>query len=143
MVVGFELLKNVIESTLDLTFPADARMTENGFHYELLDNLSIGIWVMPNNNDNGYLEHFIGNLIGEESELWKFAIAKVEELMEKDFNELSLVKKQKGLIHSYLAWKSTPGLPMGTAVKSNYINALSPNANPFISWFEKVFELDN
>ncbi|MEM8527837.1 MAG: DUF3226 domain-containing protein [Bacteroidota bacterium] len=45
------------------------------------------------------------------------------------------------LLHTYLALQENPGLPMGTAIKANYINALSDKAANFEEWFISTFVL--
>jgi len=55
----FSMLKNIIEETLNITFPTEAIFTKDGFGFQLLDNLYLGIWIMPDNQNNGYLEHFV------------------------------------------------------------------------------------
>jgi hypothetical protein len=137
----FTSLKSVIEETLNISLPQEAAISKSGFYYEI-GSLTLGIWVMPDNEGNGYLENFICSLIpNTEVGLWNFVNEKVDELMAKNLNKFSPVKKQKALLHTYLAWQQTPGFPMGTAVKSNYIDAKSPAADSFVEWFQKVFLL--
>ena len=138
----FESLKHTIQSTLDITLPEEAIVSINGFTHQVLDNLFIGIWIMPDNSNSGYLEHFISNLISEEDQVWQFAKAKVNELMAESFCEFTETKKRKALLHTYLAWKKTPGLPMGTAVNANYFDLTSHYADGFIKWFQTTFELE-
>lgn len=138
----FDSLKNTIENILEITLPAEAVVSNQGFGYQVTEDLFIGIWIMPNNETEGYLEHFLCTLIPPENEVWNFANQKVEELMNQAFCEFTTVKKQKALLHTYLAWKESPGLPMGTAIQANYINGLSTNANDFITWFKSTFELE-
>jgi hypothetical protein len=137
----FSALKNIIEETLNLTIPKETTISESGFHYKN-ETLTIGIWVMPNNVDNGYLENFICSMISEkEADLWNFVNEKVDELIDKKLQKFSAVKKQKALLHTYLAWQESPGLPMGTALTSNFIDANSHAADSFVKWFQKVFDL--
>jgi len=139
----FLTLKKIIEDTLKITFSEDAILTKDGFGSQLLDNLFVGIWIMPDNQNNGYLEHFVSGLVPTENQVWKFANEKVDELMTTDFCEFSEIKKQKALVHTYLAWKESPGLPTGTAVKANYFDVSLPLSNGLIQWIEKTFVLEN
>jgi len=70
----FVSLKRIIEDKLNITFPEEAVFTTNGFGFQLLENLFVGIWVMPDNQNNGYLEHFVGNLIPNDNQVWQFAL---------------------------------------------------------------------
>lgn len=115
---------------------------DSGFVFEPIQNLKIGIWVMPNNSDEGYLEHFVSELIEPNDRTFQHAQNVVNELLQKDWCNFSEIKKQKAILHTYLAWQKSPGLPMGTAVQAGYINAISPNASNFQTWFENTFELE-
>jgi len=46
----------------------------NGFVFEEKNVPTIGLWVMPDNVKNGYLEHFVAELIEEDcSDIWQFS----------------------------------------------------------------------
>lgn len=132
-----------IATTLNQATPNELILPEIGFIWEVSDSLKIGIWVMPNNQDNGYLEHFLLELIDANNTTFQFAQNKLAELMEQEFCEFTAIKKQKALLHTYLAWQKNPGLPMGTAVQAKYLNAKSPQATNFENWFQQIFELEN
>ena len=139
----FVTLKNIIEETLNITFPEEAILSNDGFGFQLLDNLFVGIWIMPDNQSNGYLEHFVGGLVPVENRVWQFANEKVEELMATDFCEFSEIKKEKAILHTYLSWKESPGLPMGTAVTANYFDVSHSLADRLSRWFENTFILES
>lgn len=139
----FNRLKSIIEDTLNISFPADATTTQQGFGYQVSTNLFIGIWIMPDNKNNGYLEHFISNLIPFDDQTWIFANQKTKELQEKVFCNFTSVKQQKAVLHTYLAWQKNPGLPMGSALQAKYINAKSKSAIHFVEWFKTTFELES
>lgn len=105
---------SLIEETLNISLPADKTFTPEGFSWEISDTLKIGIWIMPNNQDNGYLEHFLLQLIDTNNPTFQFAQAKLAELMTQNFCEFTAIKKEKALLHTYLAWQKNPGLPMGS-----------------------------
>lgn len=132
-----------IASTLDIEISRENAMPENAFIWQAFPDFKIGIWIMPNNQDTGYLEHFLTELIPQNDETFQFAKEKVDELIEKDYCNFTPIKKQKALLHTYLAWQQSPGLPMGTAVQSNYLNASLAAANNFENWFKAVFELES
>ncbi len=136
-------LKGAIEKVLNLSFPRDAALTENGFGCQLMDNLYIGIWIMPDNINEGYLEHFLGKLIPKKTQtIWKFADEKIEELIQQKHVLFSAPKRQKALLHTYLAWQKKPGESMGTAVRASYFDVSLPAADNFVKWFENTFELE-
>lgn len=84
----------------------------------------IGIWIMPDNRRNGYLEHFIAELVPEGDMLWAHAQTVVGQLPDRRF---SVAKEQKALLHTWLAWQETPGLPFGTALSSGILTRNSEN----------------
>ncbi len=98
----------------------------------------IGVWIMPDNQRNGYLEHFVAELIPEGDALWPYAQTVVGQLPECRF---PAARDQKALLHTWLAWQETPGLPFGTALSSGILTPESPLADRFIEWFKGVFEL--
>ena len=134
-------LLNFIEIELN-TKIENTKLDSKGFYVQLPNNLSIGIWIMPNNKNNGYLEHFLSELITEQNQTLAFANATLNQLSEKEFCLFSKVKKQKALVHTYLAWQKTPGLPFGSAIQSGFLDASSPSADVFVDWFQKTFELE-
>jgi len=105
------------------------------------ENLTIGIWIMPDNNNTGYLEHFLETLIPEGDDLLAFAQETLNILGERGLKKFSAVKEQKAKLHTWLARQKDPGKPFGTAVESRYFNANSPNLNGFAEWFSATFEL--
>ncbi|MEL6867326.1 MAG: DUF3226 domain-containing protein [Bacteroidota bacterium] len=137
----FNQLKSFIEATLKESLSTSAALGPKGYHAKVSDKLSIGIWIMPDNQNNGYLEHFISQLVPKDNPIWEFAAQQVEQFMQQTYCPFSEVKKQKALVHSYLALQKKPGLPMGTAVKSKYFLAESPAADHFEAWFKTTFEL--
>ncbi len=116
-------------------------LASTGFYYQLKDKRTIGIWVMPDNLNEGYLENFVGAMIAEDDLTWQFCQEKVEELSKKDFCLFSETKTQKALVHTYLAWQKTPGLPLGTAVKAEFLSIENQIVNNFVDWFKNTFEL--
>lgn len=106
------------------------------------ENLTIGIWIMPDNNSTGYLEHFLETLIPNGDGLLAFVKETLIALDEKGLKKFSAVKEQKAKLHTWLAWQKEPGKPFGTAVESRYFDANSPNLNGFAEWFSATFELE-
>jgi len=137
----FKSLIDFIQKETEEDF-GSAKLTPEGFHYKLKDKRVIGIWVMPDNQNEGYLENFVGSLIEDTNQTWQFVNAKVNELLQQDFCQFTKIKEQKALIHTYLAWQKSPGLPMGTAVEAGFLNYESPLVDRFINWFKNTFVLE-
>lgn len=103
---------------------------------------TIGIWIMPNNIDQGYLEHFLANLVPEDEELWTHAVRVVDDLRLETYNELTPAKIGKAYLHTWLSWKREPGKPFGQALDSKYFNKDAPVVQPFLNWFRTTFILN-
>lgn len=134
-------LLDFIQKEIGVSLPG-AELTEKGFGYQFMDDLYVGIWVMPDNKNEGYLEHFMESMIPENDETWQFAQAKVSELEAQNFCNFTKPRIQKALLHTYLAWQKTPGLPMGTAVSAGYFSVENPLVENFADWFKSTFTLE-
>ena len=106
------------------------------------DGRTIGVWIMPDNQRPGHLEHFVASLAPQEDPLWQHAQETVKDLSTMDFCRFPESKSEKALVHTWLAWQEKPGLPFGTAVEAGYFDAASRKANAFVRWMERVFELE-
>jgi hypothetical protein len=102
---------------------------------------TIGIWIMPNNELPGMLEHFCRFLVPYDDCLWDHAEHIVQQVMEVDcrFPQPHLMKAQ---IHSWLAWQNEPGKPLGQAITKKFLDAQAPYAQQFILWICRLFELN-
>jgi hypothetical protein len=112
----------------------------NGLIIEQNDK-TIGIWLMPNNNQNGMLEDFIRFLIPNDDKLLSKAIKVLEEIETEGLNHYAKVHKSKAVIHTWLAWQEKPGTPLGQAITARYLTTDNEVVcNSFIKWIKKVFE---
>ena len=106
------------------------------------NNLVVGIWIMPDNQQIGYLEHFIERLIpAEQDAIRRHANDKVEELSSLNLQRFTDPKKQKAMLHTWLAWQQQPGSPFGTALNEGYLDHEAELARHFVEWFKTVFIL--
>lgn len=99
----------------------------------------LGIWVMPDNQLNGMIEDFAAFLIPRDDELWQHAQNCVEAIENEKRPFTSHVAKAK--IHTWLAWRETPGTPMGSAIKYRYLDANVPEAIVFVQWIKALFKV--
>jgi len=102
----------------------------------------LGVWIMPDNINPGYLEHFYQSLIRVDDNLIAPANAAIQALYDQELVRFSDLKKQKAFIYTWLAWQKTPGTSMGLAMKgkSNLFDLQQPNAQAFLAWSKQVFE---
>lgn len=102
---------------------------------------TVGIWIMPDNEAVGYLEHFVAAMIPVGDEVWEYANGAVNELEKEKYCRFKPVKKQKALLHTWLAWQEEPGKPFGTALESGYFDAHTSAVQPFLDWMKNTFRL--
>jgi hypothetical protein len=102
---------------------------------------TVGIWIMPDNANIGYLEHFVAKMIKSKDPLLLHVESTLDDLEKQSFNELKANRIGKAKVHTWLAWKNEPGKPFGTAVEIGYFDINAPIANEFVHWFQDVFDL--
>jgi len=121
---------------------APVRPHPNGTIIYETDRPTVGIWIMPNNELPGMLEHFCRFLVPDDDSLWEHAENIVEQVMQVDcrFPQPHIMKAQ---IHSWLAWQDEPGKPLGQAITKKFLDAQAPYAQQFISWIRRLYGLNN
>lgn len=102
----------------------------------------LGIWIMPDNQNSGYLENFLKKMIPDGDNLLLKAETIIQELMDNEWNKFSKVKRTKAEIHTWLAWQPTPGMPMGMAISANYFDCNTELATRFLTWLQAIFEFE-
>ncbi len=104
----------------------------------------IGIWIMPDNQSNGYLEHFLENMLPSEGkqDLWAHIQTTLKDLEAQKFCEFDKRNYQKALVRTWLAWQKEPGLSFGTALSKGYFNPQVEAVKPFLEWIEHTFILE-
>ena len=100
---------------------------------------TIGIWLMPDNTQDGYLEYFVEQLIPNVDVILPLAKSAVADLMTKDYCKFTEVKQQKAIIYNWLAWQQSPGLPFGTALEAGFLSAEKASLQPFLNWIGRSF----
>ena len=98
----------------------------------------LGIWLMPDNQSTGMLEDFLLRLTQSADPLVNRAQQVVESIPESErlFGE---TKQSKAIIHTWLAWQSEPGTPLGLALRKQYLDPTQHPAPEFKSWLEQLF----
>ena len=112
-----------------------------GFIGEALEyDARVGVWIMPDNQREGTLEQFMQTLIKEKDPLLTHAANSTNKAKElgADFKEND---KNKAVLHTWLAWQETPGLPYGSAIRARYFRDDSSTAEAFVSWFRQTFQI--
>lgn len=135
---------NGIVSVLKKTGKYDCEnleLSQDGLILEPTDTTypKVGIWMMPDNNQNGMLENFMTALATPDDVLMKKSEDVLTELETEGIQKYKPVHRSKAKIHTYLAWQDTPGRPMGQAITANILNADSELAVKFANWLKELF----
>jgi hypothetical protein len=130
------ILKNKYESFLPKSHDINGPIIQTPF-------LKIGIWIMPNNQKQGYLEHFFEDLIDKNDEFWQLTNQITEGFIKEGKNRFKPIHKQKADVHTWLAWQKDPEAPMGRSLISNknHFDLNVPLAKTFETWWRNTFEL--
>ena len=105
-----------------------------------IDDIKIGVWIMPNNEVNGMLEDFISFLIPEADELTKPVKEVLKSIETKGINRYANIHRSKAYMHTWLAWQEEPGTPMGLAITKKYLSTSPQICNSFVEWIKKLYE---
>lgn len=103
--------------------------------------IKIGVWMMPDNQEQGMLETFLQFLLPEDGKaLWQLTEqscqqARVQGACFKDCHS------DKAKIHTWLAWQNPPGRQLRHAIKERILSPASPQAAVFMQWFKELFEV--
>ncbi len=114
-----------------------------GFAVVLPGGVRFGAWMMPDNQPPGMLETFLLRLLSAEETagpLFQHARASVDRARElgAPYRE---VHRDKALVHTWLSWQDPPGAQLHEAIKFRILDARSPNADGFVNWFRRLFEV--
>jgi len=105
-----------------------------------INSLTIGVWIMPNNDLNGMLEDFISFLIPKEDKLLSVANQTLEAIEKEKLNKYIPSHKSKALIHSWLSWQEDPGTPMGLAITKKFLTTQEEICSKLVSWLIGTFK---
>jgi hypothetical protein len=87
------------------------------------------------------LEDFVAHLIAPDDALRPKAEGILQEIERDCLNCYTLVHRPKALIHTWLAWQETPGMPMGQAITAQVLKHDCAIALSFVEWLQRLFEL--
>lgn len=103
---------------------------------------TVGVWIMPDNELPGMLEHFVAHLIPEGDELATRAESVLLAIEQENLHRYASGQQAKAFIHTWLAWQENPGQPMGQAITARALNYNAPLANRFVDWLRRLFPED-
>lgn len=100
----------------------------------------VGVWLMPDNVQDGKLEDFLRTLVRDGDPLILHAEESTNVAQSRGAT-FSGLDKIKAIIHAWLAWQKEPGLPYGLAIKARFFRHDSPTAAVFVRWFKDLYQL--
>ena len=98
----------------------------------------VGVWLMPDNRRSGALEEFLQDLVDNRDSVLQVAEESTD-LAKGRGAPFPDSKRRKAVLHAWLAWQESPGLPYGSAIRARYFRHDSPDALAFVEWFKSVF----
>lgn len=121
--------------------PADIE-NQKGFIFRHQSNeLSpVGLWIMPNNQDDGALEQFVESLIvasDEQRNLLQLARDAIARLPTPPMFTES--HSAKALMATWNAWQKSPRAPFEQAIKDGALDLNCEKAIAFKNWLREVF----
>lgn len=100
--------------------------------------VTIGIWLMPNNQLPGALENFVQFLVPVGDDLLARSRNCIKQIPE-NMRQFPPGKLSKAEVYTWLAWQEEPGKPLGQAITSRYLDANAPYALQFVHWIRDLF----
>ncbi|MGK7943638.1 MAG: DUF3226 domain-containing protein [Microcystaceae cyanobacterium] len=117
-------------------------LPDQGLIITLEGNIKFGVWMMPDNKNEGMLETFLTYLIPdpESNPLWLYTKEVVAEAKQQGASYIDN-HRDKALIHTWLAWQNEPGRQLHLAVKCKNLDPTHPRGQAFVKWFKELYSL--
>lgn len=115
-------------------------LPESGLILSELGRITIGVWIMPNNNLNGMLEDFINFLVPPDDALFPIINENLNEIERKQLNKYKLIHKSKAIVHSWLSVQEDPGTPMGLSITKRYLTTDDNICKKIIGWLNDLYK---
>lgn len=130
-------IKQII-SAQGFSMPED--LPGNGLIAIETGRISIGIWIMPDNNLNGMLEDFLSFLVPSDDKLLPIIKENLNSIETKKLNKYKPIHKSKAIIHSWLSVQEDPGTPLGLSITKRYLSTDDEICLKFVDWINELFK---
>lgn len=111
-------------------------LPREGLIHTASEMMTVGVWIMPDNNAEGNLEDFTALLVPGGDTLWPLARNAVDGIPHSQ-RRFRPQRAPKARILTWLAWQEEPGTPLGAAINQKYLDPSSPHAAPFLEWLRR------
>ncbi len=101
------------------------------------ENPRVGVWLMPDNQSAGELEHFVAQMIPTDDPVWWLACDYVASIP-ADLRLFRPQKEMRAQVHAWLATREDPR-QMGLAIRTRDLDTQVPLVATFISWLKRLF----
>ncbi len=137
--LGFErTLNKVQEMVTEYGYSRYKRIEQRGFTFEHPDGLpTIGLWIMPDCNEDGFIEHLIlPNVTEGHQALLESAKHTVRAIKNPLYTAHHRTKAE---MFTWLAWQKKPGQHLSSVVRNGLLDCESPEVKALISWLNAMF----
>ena len=110
-----------------------------GLIFEHTDGFAdVGLWVMPNNADEGMLEDWIRQCLHpDETALYQHGCIAIDKIPGSP--KFKSFHRTKAEVATWLAWQDKPGHGLYNAVNPQLLNPQAPLYSALQGWLKKVF----
>lgn len=128
-----------LKNRLSKDFSMPDIFPKEGFIIQNDNNIKLGVWIMPNNEEKGMIEDFINYLIPQDDELLLKVETFLSDIETQNLNKYKEIHHSKAKIHSWLALQEAPGIPMGQAITRKYLTTDTEDFKVFLEWLKNLF----
>ncbi len=133
MAVHYEEIKGKVKEFYKLP----VKMPKGGLIHSDNQQPKLGIWIMPNNQDNGALEEFYLQLATDIDT--KFIDDAIKQAEKKKLTSFKSQHRKKAIMHTYFAWRDEPDDPLHSAINKIALDNNKDIAKAFKSWLKDLF----
>lgn len=140
---AWQSIKDILLRSGKYSFDAKMELPGNGAIIAPSDpaDLTVGVWIMPNNGEMGMLEDFMLKLIPDSDTLLPEAYDIVEKLDKERSRHSGIFKsvhKSKAKIHTWLSWHDSPGESVSVAVQKHLFSTDKDLCRHFCQWIDAL-----
>lgn len=109
-----------------------------GIYFEGENDLpKLGVWIMPNNKDEGMLENWLLDLPSlQEQQFLQYVKQIISEIPNPKFSK---IHEAKAITNTWLAWQTKPTQDFSSLFKSNLIDEQHKNYTYWLDWMREIF----